>query len=327
MLNFTSVIIPTRNEEKYIGNCLDSIVQQDYPKEKMEVLVVDAKSDDETRRIVREYCNKYSFIKLLDNFQGFTNSAFNIGLEASKGEVIIIMGAHADYKKDYVSKCVSYLGKHGADNVGGILKTLPANNSLAAKAISVVLSNFFGAASTFRIGSKKPKEVDTVFGGCYRKEVFEKVGFFNEKLKRSQDFEFNLRLRRAGGKILLFPDIVTYYYSSPDFNHFLRHNFSDGFWVTYPLKFGIKFFSLRHLIPLFFTFFLLSGLIFGIFVFWIRFIFLFSFAAYFTINFIVSFKISLKNGIKHLPVLMIAFFIRHFFYGLGSIWGLIRLSI
>lgn len=218
-----SIIIPSRNEERFIDKCLDSILEQNYSKKNLEVLVVDGKSEDKTKEIVNKYSKKHSFIKLLDNPKKFTSFGLNIGIKEAKGEIIIRMDAHAGYENDYVSKSVKYLKEYNADNIGGIMKTLPADNSLVAKAISLVLSSCFGAFSFFRVGSKKPKEVDTVFGGCYKKQVFDRIGLFNESLIRSQDMEFNLRLKKAGGKIILHPEIKSYYYPKTNLRDFLRH--------------------------------------------------------------------------------------------------------
>ncbi len=262
-----SIIIPCRNEEKHIGECLDSIIKQDYLKENLEILVVDGASKDGTREIIKDYIKKYSFVTLLDNPKKFTCFAFNIGIKQAKGEIIILMGAHAAYQKDYVSKCVEYLNEYNADNVGGIWRISPREKTLIAKAITFASSSIFGAGDAYyrRGYSKGIKWVDTVFGGCYKREVFDRVGLFNEKLFRSQDFEFNKRLIKAGGKILLVPEIIGYYYPSATFLGFLRHNLNDGFWVTYPLKFGIKIFALRHLLPLFFVAGLLILLFFSLF--------------------------------------------------------------
>ena len=208
-----SIIIPCRNEEKFIARCLNSVLGQDYPKDKIEILTVDGRSDDGTKQMIKKYIQQYPFIKLLDNPKRVTPAAFNIGIKNSYGELIIIMGAHSIYEKNYISKCVEHLKKYHADNVGGIWKIMPAKNTLINKAIVFASGSAFGAGNAYyRKGySKGVKWVDTVFGGCYKKEVFEKIGLFNENLKRNQDLEFNLRLRKAGGKILLCPDIIIYY--------------------------------------------------------------------------------------------------------------------
>jgi len=325
--SFISIIIPCRNEEKFIGKCLDSIIFQDYPKESLEILVVDGASEDRTKEIVKSYSEKYGFVKLLDNPQKYTPFALNIGIGAAKGDIIVRMDAHSGCEKDYLSKCVRYLKDYNADNVGGVIKTLPVENTISAKSIAYCLSHPFGAGSSrFRTGIKEPTFVDTVFGGCYKREVFEKIGMFNENLKRSQDLEFNLRLKKAGGKTLLVPDIISYYYPSVDFESFFRHNFLDGIWSVYPMKFVKMPFRLRHYLPFLFVSSLLVSGISGIFfpVFSLLFLSIaglyFFTAVYF--SFLAAFK---ENDPKLFLALLIAFVIRHFGYGFGSVWGLIKL--
>jgi len=311
-LPFVSIIIPCRNEEKYIGKCLDTILEQDYPKENLEVLVVDGMSEDKTREIVRNYSEKYPFVKLLENPKKFTNFALNIGIKVARGEIIMMMGAHAGYERDYVSKCVKYLKEYDADNVGGVMKTLPGKNTIFAKAIAITLSHFFGTGgSYFRTGSAKPRWVDTVFGGCYKREVFDRVGLFNENLLRSQDMEFNLRLKRAGGKILLAPDIVSYYYPKSNLRDFFLHNIKDGIWSVYPIKFTKKPLKIRHYIPLIFVLTLPLSI-------W----------PYLLLSLFFSLQIALKEKDFRLFFIMpVVFFCRHFGYGLGSVWALIKLIL
>ena len=312
MTSKISIIIPCRNEEKFIGKCLDTILEQDYSKENLEVLVVDGVSEDRTKEIIEKYTQKYPFVKLLENPKKFTPFSLNIGIKAAKGEIIIRMDAHAGYKKDYISKCVKHLAESGADNVGGIMKTLPSENTLVAKSIAFSLSHPFGAMSFFRLGSKKARFVDTVLGGCYKKEVFKKIGLFNENLIRSQDLEFNLRLRRAGGKILLVPDIVNYYYpKSTNLKDFFFYNFKNGIWVIFSFKFTKMPLKLRHYLPLIFV----STLPLSI---W----------PYIPISLFFSAQIAFREKDYRLFFLMpLVFAARHIGYGFGSIVGLIKLFL
>ena len=324
--SYVSIVIPCRNEEKFISKCLDSLIKQDYPKENLEILVVDGISEDKTKEIVERYIKKYPFIKLLENPKKFTSSGLNIGIKQARGEIIIRMDAHAGYKSDYISKSVRYLKEYNADNVGGVMKTLPKENTLSAKAIAICLSHPFGVGgSWFRIGTKKPREVDTVFGGCYKREVFDRVGLFNENLVRSQDMEFNLRLKKVGGKILLVPEIVSYYYPKTNLKDFFVHNFKDGIWAIYPLRFGIRIFSWRHLVPLIFVTILIFTLFFSPFFEGARFLFNLIFVTYLFLSLFFSVRISFKKGFQYLFLLPIVFAIRHFGYGLGSLWGLIKI--
>ena len=308
--HFVSVIVPCLNEEKHIAECLDSIVANDYPKDKLEILVVDGGSTDKTRGIVKSYGEQFSVIKLLDNPRVITPVAMNVGIRNAKGGIIIKMDAHSLYDKEYISKCVQHLEESGADNVGGVLQSVPAKDTLMAKAIAISLSHIFGAGgSYFRTGAAEPREVDTVAFGCYRKEVFKKIGLFNEKMEKIEDLELNYRLRRAGGKIMLFPDIrASYYPSSETLGSFFKHNFTDGIWATYPIKYGFHV-SLRHLVPLIFVLTLPVSI-------WL----------YIPVSLLVSLQIALvQKDLRLAFVMPLAFAARHVGYGIGSFVGLLKL--
>lgn len=329
MNKLVSVVVPCRNEEKYIGKCLDSIIANNYPQERLEVLVVDGMSEDRTREIVEKYTRQHSFIRILENPKKITPAAMNIGIKNSKGEIIIKMDAHSVYEKDYISKCVKYLEESGADNVGGVLKTFPAKDTLFAKAIAICLSSFFGAGgSYFRTGSREPREVDTVAFGCYRKKLFDKIGLFDERMAKIEDFELNSRLRKAGGKIMLFPDIKVFYYPSSDnLKDFFKHNFTDGIWSTFPLKFSFRV-SLRHLLPLIFVLSLIGSIMLSLFSKIFFLLFLLIIFLYLLINIFFSLRIAKKEKDSRLLLaLPITFATRHIGYGLGSIWGLIKILL
>lgn len=324
-----SIIIPCRNEADFIGRCLDSLLVQNYPKDKIEILVVDGASADGTREIVELYIQKDDRIKLFDNPRKLTPISMNIGIENANGELITKTDAHTIYPPDYVSKCVHYLEEYKTDAVGGITKNVPANDSLSAKAIVLVLDSPLGGGGSFRRVRGKPRLADTAYGTCYRKEVFNKIGLFNERLVRSQDFDFNLRLTRAGGKILLAPDIaLTYYPKQKTLISFWRRHFLDGIWAILPLKFGSHIFKPRHLAPLVFisTILLLAlgSLLFAPLI-WIAVAIL---ALYFATTLYFSLKIaSREKSTRLFPFLILAFATRHFGYGIGSLVGLIKLML
>ena len=267
-MKLVSIIIPCRNEKEFICKCLDSVIANDYPKESLEVLVVDGRSEDGTRQIVNEYSKKHSFIKMLDNPKKITPCALNIGIKNANGEIVIRLDAHSTYQNDYISKCVKYLYEYNADNVGGVWKIVPRSNTIVGKSIALASSNFFGGGDAYyRTGNfKEPKLVDTVFGGCYKKGIFDKIGYFNENLVRSQDMEFNLRLKKAGYKTLLVPDIIVYYYTRSTLKEVFNHRFKDGIWAVVPFKYSeIVPVSIRSLVPLIFVLSLVITALLGIF--------------------------------------------------------------
>lgn len=209
-----SMILPCRNEAQFIGPCLDTLLASRVPAGSLEILVVDGMSDDATRSIVARYAARYPGIRLLDNPRRIVPAALNIGITASTGEIIVRADAHALYPSEYVPRLVEALATTGADNVGGRIVTLPQNDSPEAWAIALALSHPFGVGNSyFRIGSNAPRWVETVPYGCWRREVFDRIGGFDEELVRDQDDEFNYRLLRAGGRILLVPDVVSYYFA------------------------------------------------------------------------------------------------------------------
>lgn len=323
-----SVITPCRNEETFIGKCLDSIISNIFPKDKLEVLVVDGRSTDRTKEIVRGYSDRYPFIKLIDNPGIIQTLATNIGIRASSGDVIIRMDAHVEYPRDFISKSIQHLQESGADCVGGFLITKPAVDTTTAMSIALALSHPFGVGNSyFRTGVNEPKYVDTVPFGCYKREVFDKVGFFNENLNRTDDLEFNLRLGRTGRKILLVPEIVGYYYARPTLMSLAEQNFGNGFWILYSLKFVKLPFSLRHLVPFLFVSSLFCSLLISFIYQPFIYLFVFVLGLYFCLDLLFSCKLSLKHGIKYFPYLIITFLTLHVSYGLGSLWGVLKLLL
>lgn len=325
-----SIIIPVRNEERYIGKCLQSVVDQDYPKGMIEILAVDGMSEDRTKEILKEYTEQYTFIKILDNPKKVIPPALNIGIKKAKGEIIIRMDAHSIYKKDYISKCIKYLLDYKADNVGGIWITKPGANTIIASAIAFTLSSRFGVGNAyFRVGAKEPKYVDTVPFGCYKRDIFEKIGLFDEELLWSEDDEFNSRIIRNGGKILLVPEIVSYYHARENLTKVAKQYFRYGYSKVKAVQKQGRIYNWRQLIPpAFVTSLTFVGLLSFLSSY---FLWLFSLivALYLSANFAFSFSIAFKKGLKLLPFLPISFAVLHFSYGLGylkGIWDFVALK-
>lgn len=322
-----SIIIPCYNEEKYIAKCLDSVINSDFPKENMEVLIIDGMSSDNTRNIiVSKYTTKYSWIKILDNTRKIVPVAMNIGITNAIGSYIIRIDAHSHYSTDYFTKLIFWSKKLKADNIGGICNTGILNNTPKAIAIKKVLSNKFGVGnSIFRIGTANITEVDTVPFGCYKKEVFEKHGLYNEKLIRNQDIELNKRLLKNNGKIFLVPEIKCTYYAREEYIPLAKNNFKNGEWNILTIFFtkDLSSISLRHLIPFFFLLSVLMPLILSII--WFPFIIIsgLSLVAYSSLLTIISLKLNDKH--TSLFYLLFAFITLHLSYGFGSLIGIIKL--
>jgi glycosyltransferase involved in cell wall biosynthesis len=322
-----SIIIPCFNEEKFLPKCLDSLLDQTYEKNKIEILIVDGMSNDGTFDIIEKYTQKYVCIKKLDNKNRFTPYAMNIGIQNSIGEFVIKADAHTIYDKNYIKNCIRYIKEYEVDNIGGILKTVSADDKLISRAIISSLSSFFGVGNSyFRIGSLKPRWVDTVAFGCYHKQMFNSIGMYDEKLVRGQDIELNMRLKKAGGKILLHPDIVGYYYPPSTLKGFMRQSFINGLWAILPFRYTkVLPVSFRHLVPLIFIILILCLGFLGIFSNVGATGFFLLLGLYMSVDIFFSIRIAhMEKKIIMTWPLSIVFSILHFGYGIGSLIGVLR---
>lgn len=299
----------------------------DYPLDRMEVLVIDGGSSDRTRDVLAGYSKQYPVVRMVDNPHRLKPHALNIGIKMAKGDIIIRMDAHALYDKSYVSKSGKYLEEHHADNVGGIRKTLPDGKSVMAKSIAISISHPFAAGNAvYRTGAKDFKWVDTVFGGCYRRAIFQKIGLFNETLVRGQDREFNIRLKKADGKILFAPDIICHYYARGTLRRYVPWIFSGGltpFFVSRLI--GNRIYSWRNLVP---PTFVLSLVMLPILSF-LHAIFVGLFVAeiiiYLACALIAASTIAKKKqDYRYLLSMPFIFFLTHVVYGSGSLVGLFK---
>lgn len=322
-----SVIVPIYNEEKYLAKCIDSILEQDYPKDDLEVILADGMSKDRTREIVEKYTTKYPFIHLIDNPKRIAPCAMNLGIKEAKGDVIMRLDAHATYEKNYFSALVAALKKYNADNVGAVWHTDVLNKNPKTIAIREVLSNKFGVGnSTFRTGIKGAQEVETVPFGCWRRDVFDKYGMYDERLIRNQDIELNKRIVRGGGKIVIIPDTYCTYLARETYKALAKNNYGNGKWnilTVYYTK-EIRSLSLRHFVPLAFVLSLILPTIVGLFWHPALFVSALALGAYLVALGSISAKLAITKE-ENFFYLLASFIVLHISYGWGSLVGIIRL--
>jgi glycosyltransferase involved in cell wall biosynthesis len=320
---FVSVIVPCRNEAAFIEKSIGSILASDY-RGSFEVVVADGRSTDGTRAALDRMAEKDARLRVIDNAEGLTPVALNLAIAAAHGEIILRFDAHSSMPADYVRRTVELLISSGADNAGGSIRTLAQSDGPFAGPITAALASRFGVGgSAFRTsaGDRGARPADTVFGGCWRREVFQRIGGFNEKLARSQDLEFNLRLLRAGGKIMLDPEIVCDYYARATLASFWRHNFRNGVWAIVPFAVSeVVPVRARHLIPLAFV---------GALAISVALPFPWSIAvaaSYAVANVCASVQMALRarKG-SYLLLLPPVFASLHLAYGLGSAWGVLKM--
>ena len=321
-----SVICPIYNEEKHIAACLDSILRQDFPKEELEVLMVDGMSSDRTREIVQQYTEQYPFIFLLDNPKRIVPTGLNIGIQVAQGEVIIRLDAHTIYPDNYFSVLVEKLFALNADNVGGLCRTLPAKDTSVCEAIAAALSSPFGMGdSHFRIGTNKEMQVDTVPFGCFRREVFDKIGYFDEELVRNQDDEFNGRIIKFGGHIYLIPSIVIDYYGRDSIGKVSKMFYQYGLFKPLVNKKLGNPATVRQ----FFPFFFVLGLIIGFPLCFVNLFFRILYIAVLALYIFLAAYFSIRQikGLKRILLLMVTFFAIHVSYGWGYLRGVIKIFL
>lgn len=316
-----SVVMPVYNESKYIDRCIESLLCQDYPISLMEWIFVDGHSTDDTVDKLKKYQENYpDLIIIKNNSHRIVSYAMNIGIAASCGKYIVRLDAHADYKEDYISKCVYYLDHSNAENVGGVAETKA--NGFVGNCIAKMLSSRFGVGnSEFRTNGKSGY-VDTVPFGAFRREVFSKYGGYDERLVRNQDNEMNYRIRKNGGKIFLSDDIHLSYYCRDSIKGISDMAQKNGMWNIITMKLCPGAMSIRHFIPLVFVLSIIGLGVLGIFLRWFWRLLVAELCLYLVLD--VIFTIRILSSIKEFLIIFILFPTFHIFYGIGSLKGIIK---
>ncbi len=319
-----SVIIPCRNEEMYISACLDSLISNDFPMEGLEIIIVDGMSDDCTSAVLFEYSKRFPFIRVFENPKKITSSGLNLGIRESSGKYVAILGSHSIVDSNFLRFSVEGLDRHDVECVGGQILTIPVGQGIMADSISLALSNPFGVGgASFRTGPVRMKYADTVPFGCYRREVFKDgMNLFDEELIRNQDDEFNLRLRKSGGKILLIPEIRSYYYSRGTLRKLWRMYYQYGYFKPLVAKKVGGVLTGRQMAPPFFICALFAAgalslaeknpVFIGLAI-----------ISYLIAAFLFSVRVSVKEGMRYLFTLPLNFATIHFSYGFGYLKGML----
>jgi succinoglycan biosynthesis protein ExoA len=323
---FVSVIMPVRNEGDFIERAVTSVLNSDYPAEKMEVIVVDGMSDDGTRETVQRLSQEDDRVKMLDNPQQIVPTAMNIGLKAARGDVFIRVDGHAEIPPDFVTKSIECLREHPeAWVVGGPIETVA--DDFIGRAIASAMRSPVGVGNArFRLGDYEGW-VDTLAFGTHHKWIPDKIGYFDEELVRNQDDEFNLRIILAGGKIWMSKSIRSTYFSRASLGKLWRQYFQYGFWRIRTLQKHKRPATFRQLVPLLLVFSLLFLGLAGIL--WRSAWILLAIEAGLYLLALAGGAVDVgrRSGWKFVPTSPLIFGILHFAYGLGSMWGGLRFCV
>jgi glycosyltransferase involved in cell wall biosynthesis len=243
-----SVVMPCLDEEAYVGEALANILAGSYPAHLMEVLVVEGRSRDKTRAILDAVAAGDRRVRVLDNPRGTTPAALNIGIRAARAELIVRVDAHTAYPPDYVESLVRALLRTGADMVGPCSEATPASDRPMARAIAIAVGSAFGSGSPFRY-QRTSGPADAVPYGCWRRELFDRVGLFDERLLRNQDNEHSSRILKSGGRVHMAAEICVRNHPRPTLIKLWRQARATGMWNAFTQRLFPYTFRWRHTLP------------------------------------------------------------------------------
>lgn len=246
-LPLVSVIIPCLNEEGFIEACLAGVQTQDYPPERIEILVADGGSRDRTREILARIARQDARVRLVENPQRLQAAGMNAAIRVARGELIVRMDAHSECAPDYVRRCVEVSQRTGADNVGGAARARAKTHS--HRAVCAALSSPLGVGGARYRSADNEGWVDTVFPGAFRRRVFETVGLYDPRAFTNEDADLNQRILEHGGRVYLSRDIVVHYFPRDSMSALARQYFRYGLGRTRTLLKHGRLLSLRPALP------------------------------------------------------------------------------
>jgi glycosyltransferase involved in cell wall biosynthesis len=321
---FVTLIMPIRNEAGFIARSLTAALAQDYPHDRMEVLIADGMSTDETRDVVARVAQRYSGIRVtvIDNPGKIVPTGINAALLHAQGQIIVRVDGHTIVEPDYVRECIAALERSGASNVGGRMD--PVSEGRFGEATALATSSPFGVGGARFHYSDREEWVDTVYMGAWPRDVFQRHGIFDEELVRNQDDELNYRLRSRGEKILLSPRIKSRYYNRSTRHALWRQYLQYGYWKVRVMQKHPPQMQPRQFVPPLFVSSLLILLSAAPFFALGKWLFLLVSGSYVMANLAASLLVARKSSWRCLPLLPAVFLILHMAYGFGFLLGLVR---
>jgi len=318
-----SILVPTRNEEAWIRKTLDALLADVVGRDDAEILCIDGLSTDGTRGVIAEYAARDPRVRLVDNPGLTLPKALNLGIRHARGRVVLRMDAHAECAPGYVWKNVELLDRTGAECVGGYLKTEPGAPTAVGRAIAAALSSSFGVGGTrSRVGGGREQEADEATFGCWRRDLFDRIGWFDERLTRNQDMEFFCRIRNRGGRIIISPEIQATYFCRHTFTGMREQAFENGRWGPYTLWLAGGGLRPRHLAPLALVLSILGLGVLGVFWRPAWALLAAELLGYLAAGLAMAVAAARKAGASAL-LIWLSFIQLHVSYGAGSLWGLL----
>ena len=315
------------NEHRYLPDLLKDLLNQTYPKELVEVILVDGDSSDDTMQIMRNFQHKYKSvykdIKVFNNPKRIQPAGWNVVIMNSTEEVLLRIDAHARLREDFIENSIACINS-GEYVCGGPRENIIDEDIAWKRVLLTAEQSMFGAGiALYRQEAKEKKYVKSVFHGAYRRDVLDDVGLFNEELIRTEDNEYHYRVRAAGYQICYDPQIHSYYQTRSSLKGMLQQKYLNGLWIGKTLFICPKCISIYHLIPIAFVLAILLTAIFGLTgITWPA---LALWVAYGTANLGMAIMSVLRQKDKSpaFIVLPFIFFALHVCYGAGTFVGII----
>lgn len=319
-----SICIIAYNEDEYLPALLQDILSQSYPLSLVDMLLIDSASSDDTKKIMEHFqCSHQSEfydIRVLDNSDKWLACGWNVFLRNAVGDILIKVDAHSKIPQNFVSLLVDAILKDNQDVVGGKRPTILKDSNVWSRILLEAENALFGSGFAVFRTSDKARYVKSVFHGAYRKEVFEKVGLFNEKLRRTEDNEIHYRIRKAGYKIKYDPSVVSYQYARPTLLKMLKQKYLNGYWIGKTIWVCPFCFSIYHFVPLVFV----ISFICSILLLYNSYVPLVILGGlYGTFDLLNTVLSVIKNKNPQMFMLFLLFPMLHISYGIGTLLGLL----
>jgi len=322
-----SVIVPCYNEENTIELLLDAIYHQTFPIREIEVVIADGQSTDGTRDKILQFTAQHPDlpVKIIDNPRRFIPAALNRALDCSTGEYIIRMDAHSIPEPNYIDTCVRELDAGKGENVGGVWNIIPSSDHWISQSIALAVSHPLGVGDARYRYSSKAGWVDTVPFGAFRSKLFTEIGKYNEDLLTNEDYEFNTRIRKNGGRIWFNPEIRSTYYARENLQALARQYWRYGYWKWRMLKNDPTALRWRQVLPPAFVAAVLLLAIMSPWLFWSRILFGIVVGIYLVALVAIS-LVTLKNRSdpRFIIGIPLAIMTMHITWGTGFLWSMVK---
>lgn len=324
MCNKLSIGIIAYNEETFLINLLNDMKAQKYPHELIEIILIDSCSTDDTKLLMEKFAKDnrdFYSIQVLDNPKKNQAAGWNIAIKNFTGDVLARIDAHSKVTPEFSTRVMENI-KAGEMVVGGIRPSIIENENAWSNVLLQVENSLFGSSINSSRRSTEKKYVKTMFHAAYRREVLEKVGYFNEKLLRTEDNEFHYRIRKAGYKLCYDPSIISFQYARNDFRKMIKQKYGNGYWVGMTLKICPGCISIYHLVPSIFVLSIIVTSVMALFGIWYFAALMWGlYIGFAVINTLVSY---IKDKFHLKSILMpLMFLILHISYGIGTLRGIV----